>query len=141
MKILKFLLKPVKYFVILLTVGALIYFRAIIFHPNVNQYIDVAVSYVEDNIDFEIPQHVVEVEAVTVVEKIEDESLAADNNEVIALHSEVIASDVVTEDLPVNDSVEVEAPVLDVPDQEEDGLALIEGLAEKINIINKKVNM
>ena len=57
MKILKYLLIPAKYLLLLLAITSLIYYRSIIFHSNVNQYIDNAISYVEQRFDINIPKH------------------------------------------------------------------------------------
>ncbi len=58
MKILKFLMKPIEILVLLSMIAALIYFRSIIFHSNVNHYIDAALSYTEEKLDVSIPSHV-----------------------------------------------------------------------------------
>jgi tetratricopeptide (TPR) repeat protein len=57
MKIFKYLLKPVKVITFFFVILALVYFRSIIFHNNVNQYIDIADSYIERTFDIVIPAY------------------------------------------------------------------------------------
>ena len=150
MKIIKFLFKPMKYLVLLLAVGALIYYRTIIFHTNVNQYIDVALSYAEQQFDIEIPKHIDETEtANTVAQSIEPPVTSNTDNQVVDLQSQQAPVDVVASDLSTSDDINIETPVADnietpVADdssQADDKLNLIEGLSETVNIINKKVDM
>lgn len=60
MKIIKFLYKPIKYLLLLSLFCALIYFRSIIFQPEINKYIDGAITYIENEFDIQIPEHIAE---------------------------------------------------------------------------------
>ena len=131
-----------KYLVLLLAVGALIYYRTIIFHTNVNQYIDVALSYAEQQLDIEIPKHIDETEtANTVAQSIKPSVASNAVNQVVDLQHQQAPVDVVASDLPTSDNANIETPVADDSSQADDKLNLIEGLSETVNIINKKVDM
>ena len=137
MRILRFLTKPIKLLMFLLMVAALIYFRSVVFHPDVNRYLNTAVAYVETQLDIALPAH------------------RNNDKETIAMaESECPA---VAELEPINDDVEnvvdAEEPVADagkevvndpvvannsaVFDEKSD---LIESLVLAIETVNKKVD-
>ncbi|MDH5570184.1 MAG: hypothetical protein OEY89_00370, partial [Gammaproteobacteria bacterium] len=58
MKIFKYLLKPVKIILYLSIFTAIIYYRSLIFQPEVNNYIAMPLSYIEEELNIEIPAHV-----------------------------------------------------------------------------------
>ena len=60
MRVLKFLYLSIKILLLPVVVALLIYFRAVIFQPHVNQYADDAQLYLEQKYDISIPVHVVE---------------------------------------------------------------------------------
>ena len=131
-----------KYLVLLLAVGALIYYRTIIFHTNVNQYIDVALSYAEQQLDIEIPKHISETEATNAVAQAIEPSITSNtDNQVVDLQNQQSPVDVVASDLPTSDDINIETPVADDSSQADDKFNLIEDLSETVNIINKKVDM
>lgn len=57
MKILKYLIKPLKIILFLCVISAVIYYRSIIFHPDVSHKIDLADAYVEEKLKITIPEY------------------------------------------------------------------------------------
>jgi len=120
MKILKFLMKPIEILVLLSLIAALIYFRSIIFHSNVNQYIDAAISYTEEQFDVSIPSHVVViVEADAVVQ-------------VDCVSPEVID---VAEAESSSDSAQTDEDTLLTQANN-----LVDGISEAVSVINEKAD-
>ena len=120
MKILKFLMKPIEILVLLSLIAALVYFRSIIFHSNVNQYIDVAISYAEEQFDVSIPSHVVAiVEADAVVQ-------------VDCVSPEVID---VAETESLSDSAQADEDTLLTQANN-----LVDGISEAVSVINEKAD-
>ena len=58
MKLISFLLRPLKMLFFLLVLLTLIYFRNVIFLPNINQYVDTAQAYIENKLVITIPVYV-----------------------------------------------------------------------------------
>ncbi|MCK5001535.1 MAG: hypothetical protein KAS57_00815 [Gammaproteobacteria bacterium] len=135
MKILKYLIKPLELIVFLCMLAALVYFRSIIFHSNVNQYIDQALVYAEEQFEIEIPSHVNnDIELKNVVQA-ECESIEVD----VVKNDELIDSKEVVAQVKGNDA----AAELNSTDEEvksEGEQALIETLSEAVNMINQKVD-
>ena len=125
MKILKYFIKPLELLAFLCLLAALVYFRSNIFHSNVNQYIDKALVYVEEQLEIEIPSHINEDVALKPVVEAECEQTKIE----VVSNDEVIESD--------------EVEKLDSSDKDAESgsqLALIETLSEAINAINGKVD-
>lgn len=125
MKILKYFIKPLELLAIFCLLAALIYFRSNIFHSNVNQYIDKALVYVEEQFEIEIPSHVNEDIALNPVVEAECEQTQV----------EVVSNDEVIEN---NEVEKLASPEKDT--ESEGQLALIETLSDAINAINGKVD-
>jgi len=125
MKILKYLIKPLELMVLLCMLAALVYFRSIIFHANVNQYIDKAVVFAEEQFEIEIPSHVNNEIAQQVVAQVECVPAEAD----VAVSKEVVENVAVAAEVEQNDSIPVD-----------DKSELIDTLAEAVNVINEKVD-
>ena len=135
MKILKYLIKPLELMVFLCMLAALVYFRSIIFHSNVNQYIDKALVYAEKQFEIEIPSHVnKEVELKAVVQA---ECESAEVN--IVKNDEVIESAEVVAELKESDAVD-QLHLSDEGVKSEDELVLIDTLSEAVNVISEKVD-
>lgn len=117
MKFLKYLLKPVKFLIYIILFVALIYYRPIIFHSNVNQYVDSAISYIENEFNISVPFYpeVVENENIQVlsssaIECEEIEDLVVDNNNVESkIDSEVteVVDESKSDETGVSDSVKI----------------------------------
>ena len=86
MKVFKYLIKPLEYLVLLGAIAALVYFRSVVFHSNVNKHLDTALAYAEGVLDVEIPFHkgnadkiappvIKECEPVVVIDKTEDDAV------------------------------------------------------------------
>lgn len=162
MKILKYMIKPVFYTTLLCVILATLYFRSIIFHGNVNGYLDSADAYLEKQFKMDIPQYIVKTITVTpVVDEIEcvqnNQTLAKTNNEITPAVTE---QSIVEPDQAI---VEVEQEVVivkdktqllidDIPKQQEESsvtvdlvkyeesLDLIKLLNETVGSLNKKVD-
>jgi len=120
MKVLRILMKPMKFFILLLMFAALIYFRSIIFHSNVNQHINTAISYIEERFDVSIPSHMTA----------SDERRALVQNE-----CESIGINIANKQPDIG-----RAPVAEVTKADET-TAIMETLADAISSINNKVDM
>ncbi|MES0326687.1 MAG: hypothetical protein ABUK13_00710 [Gammaproteobacteria bacterium] len=139
MKILKYLIKPLERIVLLgMLLGmltALIYFRSIIFHSNVNQYIDMALVYAGEKLEIEIPAHVnndIELTAVAQVECEPTEVYEVKNNE-LAGGEKVLAVD--------NKELVADEPDLtSVAVKSGDDKVLIETLSSAVSAISEKVD-
>lgn len=127
MKLLMFLMKPLKFIVLMLFFLALIYYRPVIFHSNVNQYINSAQSYLEDIFDISIPVHMV----------------AADQVEAVVQHEcELPVANAVNEVPAASTGNEhKQAASAEAVDNADDSVAIIEVLAETLDVINEKVDM
>lgn len=88
MTVLKYLIKPMELIIFLSMIAALVYFRSIIFQPNINQYITAGLSYIEDTFDISIPSHQKQVEEITVA--IKDECDSGESNVVVAEENSVV---------------------------------------------------
>lgn len=119
MKVLRILMKPMKFVILLSMLAAIIYFRSVIFHSNVNQYINAAISYVEGRLDLSIPSHLAAVEKpATFQHECEEMNVYyGDKN-------------------PGVDST----PVTEVT-VKEDTAAIMDVLSETMDAINRKVDM
>lgn len=121
----------------LLMVAALIYFRSVIFHPDVNRYLNTAVAYVETQLDIALPAHrnndketiamaESECPAVAELEPINDDvENVVDAEETVADAGKEVVNDPVV----ANNSA--------VFDEKSD---LIESLVLAIETVNKKVD-
>lgn len=143
MKLIKFLYTPMKYILLLGMIAAVIYFRSIIFQPNINQYINAGLSLAEDVLDVSIPSHPAkqgdEIKLVVHEECEFNEPIIAES---VQIDKEAPASDeaskaeaVVAESEVVSDAV---SPVDDVPS--DDNADLVSGLTEAMNTIGEKVD-
>jgi len=142
MKIIRFLLKPMKYFLIFSAIGALIYYRTIIFHSNVNQYIDIAHSYVEQQLEVDIPKYISDYEAVAAVVQVEEQPVVSTMpDQVVSVPDQQASVEVSTDDPLVTSDVSMTETSLDNSGELNEQLDLIEGLTETVNVINKKVDM
>jgi len=65
MKFIRYMIRPLEIVLLLTAIALLIYFRAVIFHPNVNQYVDEAQAYIENKLDITIPVYVSDTPAIT----------------------------------------------------------------------------
>ena len=129
MKIIRFMLKPMKYFLILLAIGALIYYRTIIFHSNVNQYIDIAHSYVEQQFDIQIPKHISDYEVVSPAVRFIEEPVASTiPDQVVSVQNEQASVEVKTDDSLANSDVSMAEASLDNSGELNEQLNLIEEL-------------
>ncbi|MDH5611068.1 MAG: hypothetical protein OEY66_01245 [Gammaproteobacteria bacterium] len=128
MKVLRFLIKPIKLVVLLLAFSALIYFRSIVFHANVNQHINTALSYAEEKFKISIPSY-----------------LAANIQGEVAVQKEcesIVDNVAVKDDNVETVSVAMESGKDIATDEKTEGAAAImEVLAETVSSINKKVDM
>ncbi|MCK4705562.1 MAG: hypothetical protein KAT90_08790 [Gammaproteobacteria bacterium] len=135
MKIFKYLIKPLEWIVLLGMLAALIYFRSIIFHSNVNQYIDMALVYAGEQLEIEIPAHVnndIELTAVAQVECEPTEVYEVKNNE-LAGGEKVLAVD--------NKELVADEPDLtSVAVKSGDDKVLIETLSSAVSAISEKVD-
>lgn len=139
MKILKYLIKPFKRIVflgmLLCMLAALIYFRSIIFHSNVDHYIDMALVYAGEKLEIVIPAYVsndVELTAVAQVEcgptevyELKNNELAGDEKGLAVENKEHVADDF---DLT---SVAVKSG---------DDKVLIESLSVAVSAISEKID-
>lgn len=139
MKILKYLIKPLELIMFLCMLAALVYFRSIIFHSNVNQYIDKALAYSEERLEIEIPSYINnDVELKTVVQA-ECEAVEVDVDVDVVKNDEIVESEVVVAEVKESDAVnELHSP--DEGAKSEVELVLINTLSEAVNMINKKVD-
>ena len=135
MKIFKYLIRPLEWVVLLGMLAALIYFRSIIFHSNVNQYIDMALVYAGEKLEIEIPAHVnndIELTAVAQVECEPTEVYEVKNNE-LAGGEKVLAVD--------NKELVADEPDLtSVAVKSGDDKVLIETLSSAVSAISEKVD-
>ena len=158
MKLIKLLLRPLKIIVFLLVVLSLVYFRSVIFLPNINQYADDAQMYIEKEFDISIPVHINEalVEAKN-NEQIESSKPAVDTCESMDVVSPEVVSDDVTE-VAVSESSEKETALTEVVVEEaalkdvvvEENavdsektiadLDLLAQLTDTVNVLNSKVD-
>ena len=142
MKIVKYLYKPMKYLMLLIMFAALIYYRSVIFHSNVNQYIDGAVSYVETKLDVNIPYYFSEIgddeNQLAILPTEKSVKIVVDEERVEMERAEVV-------DEPEGNEVVVdESSKLDAVDaavQKDEKSDLIENLSATVNMIQQKVDM
>jgi len=126
LKYLKYLIKPVMFVTFLCVILATLYFRSVLFHGNVNHYMDSADSYLEQQFKIDIPEYIAETNIVIPVAKVNDS--VSSEQDVDELNSVVVSSEV---SQPVVDQLDVSQPVVDqaletVVDAKEDEAALIE---------------
>ncbi|MDH5387131.1 MAG: tetratricopeptide repeat protein [Gammaproteobacteria bacterium] len=133
MKILKYLIKPLELMVVLCLLAALVYFRSIIFHSNVNQYIDMGLASAEEQFEIKIPSHInSDVELKTVVQS-ECESVDVVKSE------ENFDRKIVT----INDKEQDVADELPLPDKvvkSGDEKILIETISDAVSTISEKMD-
>lgn len=169
MKILKYSIKPMKYVMFLCLITALIYYRSLIFHSNVNQYIDIADLMLEEKYDIVIPQHFSSdlgrgSEQNVVENKIEEKSIhreepvksdfdndikvlegkevsVVNKQEKVAVIDEESSTKSSSIDASSNDTATVEVDLAEIIRQVENKEELMEELSETVDIINKKVDM
>lgn len=150
MKIIKFLLKPLKYIVFLALFFAIIYYRAGIFHSNVNHYIDMAEFQIEDRFDIDIPSYnfssyvsaenkldgpvLLAEQDVSIVNEVNN---SADEESIIEESEEVVNDDVVDNTQVVEVNEVVEPVILENPMKQESDV-INEG--SNINVINELTN-
>jgi hypothetical protein len=143
MKIIKYLFKPIKYIVLLSIFCSLIYFRSIIFQPGINKYINVAVSYIGDSINIEIPAY------TAIIESDEHEDLAS--NDKISVSPSIDANIKTHQDGKNHISAEASKVSLNnqsLPEkseqvannQDDQKTGALEKLTDAVNLINNKVD-
>jgi len=95
MKLISYLLQPLKILFFLLVILSLIYFRNVIFLPNITQTVDVAQAYLEKELNISIPvyinKNIVELTVDKQADKIEVNADLCNNNDVIESESAVDA--------------------------------------------------
>lgn len=116
LKILKYILK---YTLIPLSIIALVYFRAVIFQADINQYLDAGLSIAEDNLNFKIPAYAKQEQKVEIAAQVQCEPVVKDD--AIASSTEKVEPELVA-DAPVDTGI-------------------IEELTAAANAINEKVEM
>ena len=105
---------------------ATLYFRSVLFHGNVNHYMDSADSYLEQKFKIDIPEYIAETNIVIPAAKVNDS--VSSEQDVAELNSVVVSSEV---SQPAVDQVDVSQPVVDktleaVVDTKENKASLIE---------------
>ena len=147
----KYLFQPLKIIIFLLVVLSLVYFRSVIFLPNINQYVDDAQLYIEKEFDVSIPVHINEnfVE-VKFDDQIESSKAVVDS----CISTEVVYSEIASDDVAEVSENEKNEKVIDVKlaDQavveeiaveSEKSIAdvdLLTKLADTVNVLNSKVD-
>ena len=122
--IMKILIKSLKLVLFLGSLSALIYFRSIIFQPEINKNIDTGLAFVEQKLDIEIPYHPAEVKEAQLVSEKECKSVEIN----------VVASSVESDD--VIKAVEAES----TPDNSNTAKTdIMDDLSTVADVINEKV--
>ena len=120
--------------VFLCLLAAVIYFRSVIFHSNVNQYIDKAVAYTEREFDIAIPAHINNELAQVPVAQAECEAA-----EEVIKNEEIVEVEEIAADNQKNEA-EHQVNVVEADVKTEEESALVETLSEAVNVINEKVD-
>ncbi|MCW8922322.1 MAG: hypothetical protein OQK69_01645 [Gammaproteobacteria bacterium] len=124
MKILSFFISPIKWALFLGMLAALVYYRSIIFHPNLSHHIDKAIAYTEERFEISIPSHVsgfvAEAEPV-VVKECDSVDLAVNDS----------ASDLVNDIAPAADAEQEN-------ENENEVTSLVEDFSEAVAAVNSK---
>lgn len=142
MKILKYLIKPLEVIVFLGALAALVYFRSVIFHSNVNYYLDKAIVSAEEVFKIEIPSHESDVEDIKELAQSECPAEVNTNNDAVegtVEHVAEVNAAVLAE--PEKLAPVEEEPIIEVKAEEEEKSALIETLSSAVDAMNKKVDM
>jgi len=161
MKLIKYLLTPLKILIFLVFILSLIYFRNVIFLPNINQYVDDAQNYIETELDISIPVYVSEsIVETKAIDQADSSVVKADVCNDDTVTSAVTADVDITESLTTEDTVDepviIEAtdksidksvagdvPVVEVVEGGEVTPAnfdLLTQLNETVNVLNTKVD-
>lgn len=154
MKILKYFVRPVKFIAFIGAVLAVLYFRSIIFHGNINQYVDSADSYLEQQFKVDIPEYTAKtsavipvVEVIEIIDCVSDDPLVADNNSVPEVSEtsqavvDVVAGKKYSEDHELNVVVDTEKDKLPLieekPQQQEAAVIALVGFEENLNLTRR----
>ena len=166
MKLISYLLQPLKILFFLLLILSLIYFRNVIFLPNITQNVDAAQAYLEKRLDISIPVYINKNITEPVVNKqaelTETSSDLCGNSDVVeadikadAISAAVSVDTVITEDVIadlaaaeiISPSIDTkpsqEITVTEVIDNSGDALAeldLLTQLSATVNALNNKVD-
>jgi len=160
MKLISYLLRPLKYMFFILVILSLIYFRNVIFLPNITQTVDSAQTYIEKELDISIPVYVNE----NIVNPIADQQVDpaeidtdlcnnsnVDESDTIALSVDnSTIKDVVSDSTPIKNSnlstvkeLSKEVTVKEVVNDANNTLAeldLLTQLTKTVNTLNTKVD-
>ena len=154
LKYLKYLVKPVMFVTFLCVILASLYFRSIIFHGNVNHYIDSADVYLEQQFEIDIPEYIVETNIIIPADEVIDPaSIMQDSTELdsVVVSSEVNQPVVNNEQEAIVETKEnaqslieskpqkLESSIVDLVKYEE-SINLIKKLHETVDALNKKVD-
>jgi tetratricopeptide (TPR) repeat protein len=119
MKLIRFLLRPLKILFFLLVILSLIYFRNVIFLPNINQTVDTAQRYIEKELAISIPVYV---NTNTVEVQLDDPVQSSGVNNELCNNGDVIDSESTVDVIP-DEPVSVNNVVSDsVPNEETESL-------------------
>ena len=162
MKLINYLLQPLKILFLLLVIVTLIYFRNVIFLPHITQTVDSAQTYIEKELDISIPvyvnDNVVDPIVIKQADPAEVNAELCNNNDVIESESAVDAVSVeaatmedVTSDstptetikLPIEKEFSKEVAAKEVIDNVVNASAeldLLTQLTETVNALNSKVD-
>jgi len=152
MKIMRYLFHPLKILVYLMVILSLIYFRSVIFLPNINQYVDTTQQFIEDKLDISIPVYI---NKNSLVEKVAQDKLV-DRSEAVKVTTDSCVNDIVVvsevaSDIVDNKPVVVEKTVTKVDKKEPEVVAedrnksdpendMFTQLTTAINNLNSKVD-
>ena len=134
MKILKYLIKPLELIVFLCMLAALVYFRSIIFHSNVNQYIDMALASAEEQFEIKIPSHINSDAELKTIVQAECESVDVVKSEEVSDLVVVAVND------KEQDAMDEQQPLSDELDESGNQQVLIETISDAVNVISEKVD-
>jgi len=169
MKLIKYLLTPLKILVFLVVILSLVYFRNVIFLPNINQYVDDAQNYIEEEFAISIPVYVsesiVETKAIGQADSPVVKDDVCNDNSVTSTVDDAVKSVITTDfgvteslttkdtdeepviveaaDKSVDTSVNEDVPVMEVSENSEVATVnsdLLTQLNETVNLLNTKVD-
>ena len=135
MTIIKYLIKPLELVLFLGVLAALVYFRSIIFHSNVNQYIDTALVSAEEMLEIEIPSHVNNDVELKPVAQVECETVEVD----VVKSDDFSETEILVADDEKKDAVD-ELSLSDEGIEPEGEQVLINTLSDAVSVISEKVD-
>ena len=115
--------------------AALVYFRSIIFHSNVNQYIDTALVSAEEMLEIEIPSHVNNDVELKPVAQVECETVEVD----VVKSDDFSETEILVADDEKKDAVD-ELSLSDEGIEPEGEQVLINTLSDAVSVISEKVD-